>query len=228
MIESVQKLHAVVPLLSRSLAQDGRRLVVRAWKSPRDVEESVRAVEPDNVVAILDLMMGRRVVKVTEEIEALELKLAILEDKVKCADDMICEGEFTRGQAVVYINQHYGHNDHSSAARTEVQYQGCSTYRMVSHGGVHGITRATTEQKSKTASFDIGTDLHRDGNNLKNSSNYCATFGQEQGGQLWLEAKDVNEAQADRMDRVNYELNLEALWTIPSTVGVWNVAEGAR
>ena len=38
MIESVQKLHAVVPLLSRSLAQDGRRLVVRAWKSPRDVE----------------------------------------------------------------------------------------------------------------------------------------------------------------------------------------------
>ncbi|CAE7742016.1 unnamed protein product, partial [Symbiodinium necroappetens] len=76
----------------------------------------------------------RRCVEVTAEIEALELKLAILEDKVKCCgwardDDMICEGDFIRGhhnQAVVYVNQHYGHNDHSSEARTDA---GIKSYR---------------------------------------------------------------------------------------------------
>ena len=92
------------------------------------------------------------------------------------------------------------------------------TYGMFTHGGVHGVTRASKEQAAVTrylnyfgrvhlgnsatwtsvsVTSDVGTEVHRDGNNLKETRNYSCTFGQTEGGQLWLEDTNVDESQAN-------------------------------
>ncbi|CAE7294300.1 GIP [Symbiodinium sp. CCMP2592] len=92
------------------------------------------------------------------------------------------------------------------------------TLGMYTHGGVHGVTRASKELDvavrylnhfgrhhlpddaawtSISITRDLGTELHRDGNNLKGTSNYCATFGQDSGGNLWLEENGLSEGQAN-------------------------------
>ncbi|CAE6927736.1 unnamed protein product [Symbiodinium sp. CCMP2456] len=173
--------------------------------------------------------------EVTAEIEALELKLALLKDKA----GKICEEDFVRGhynQAVIYVNQHHEHYDHSGkfdwqdysfvncqklldeislfedknnlraihyndesenaryATTATKDYDGLVRY-LNHFGKAHLGGHATWTSISVTQ--DAGTEAHRDSNNLKGSSNYCVTFGQDRGGQLWLEAQGVDEAQAN-------------------------------
>ena len=96
----------------------------------------------------------------------------------------------------------------------------CVTYGLFTHGGVHGLTRATKDEDalvrflnyfarhhlgedatwtSISLTKNIAIDVHRDSNNLRGSLNHCVTFGQEDGGGLWLEV-DVDEAQAQGKD----------------------------
>ena len=92
------------------------------------------------------------------------------------------------------------------------------TYGMFTHGGVTGLTKVTKEAEpivrylngfakahlkddaawtSFSVTKNIGTNVHRDSNNLRGSANYCFTTGQQEGGHLWLEAEDVSEDQAN-------------------------------
>ncbi|CAE6942423.1 RE2 [Symbiodinium sp. CCMP2592] len=172
---------------------------------------------------------------VQAEIAALELKLAVLKDKARGRQ---------RGYAEIYVNEHHEHYDHVSGTRAEADdYKLLSdvigskpgplraihtdptfedhayvTLGMFTHGGVHGVTRATQELDglvrylnhfgkahlpseaswtSISVTQDVGTEVHRDSNNLRGSSNFCVTFGQGSGGNLWLETKDLDEAQAN-------------------------------
>ncbi|CAE7295005.1 unnamed protein product, partial [Symbiodinium sp. CCMP2592] len=92
----------------------------------------------------------------------------------------------------------------------------CVTYGLFTHGGVHGLTRATkdddalvrflnhfgrehlgdeTKWTSISVTKNVAIGIHKDSNNLRGSLNYCTTVGQQSGGDLWLEA-DIDEAQA--------------------------------
>ena len=94
--------------------------------------------------------------------------------------------------------------------------QNYATYGMFTHGGVHGITKATKEDDalvrylnhfgrehlgsdatwtSISVTKDVEIEVHRDSNNLRGTTNFCVTFGQKSGGNLWLE-EDVTETQA--------------------------------
>ena len=89
------------------------------------------------------------------------------------------------------------------------------TYGLFTHGGVHGLTRASKDNDailrylnnlgrehlgeeatwtSISVTRNIGVNVHRDSNNLKDSKNYTVTFGQDAGGDIWME-EDVNESQ---------------------------------
>ena len=89
------------------------------------------------------------------------------------------------------------------------------TYGLFTHGGVHGLTRASKDNDailrylnnlgrehlgdeatwtSISVTRNIGVSVHRDSNNLKDSKNYTVTFGQDAGGDIWME-EDVDENQ---------------------------------
>ncbi|CAE7261007.1 RE2 [Symbiodinium sp. CCMP2592] len=93
------------------------------------------------------------------------------------------------------------------------------TVGMYTHGGVHGITRATKDSdaivrylnhfgkrhlgeqatwSSISITKNVSCDIHRDSNNLRGSQNYCATFGQRAGGELWLEEEIDEDGAGDK------------------------------
>ena len=44
----------------------------------------------------------------------------------------------------------------------------------------------------------MSSNLHRDSRNGRGSKNYCVTFGQDQGGGLWLEVEDPTEDEVNQ------------------------------
>ena len=106
------------------------------------------------------------------------------------------------------------------------------TYGMFTHGGVRGLTTATKEHcnlvrylngfakfhlqgegtwSSISVTKNVSSGLHRDSHNARGSENHCVTFGQRDGGGLWLELQDPSE------DVVNSN---EAQWKKDKT-GAW-------
>ena len=97
------------------------------------------------------------------------------------------------------------------------------TFGLFTHGGVQGITKLTVDRphlcrylnsfgcakidsgqtwSSISIGKDVETGVHRDYNNLKGTANHTCSFGQEAGGQVWLEDKQVNEEDAKLTDLV--------------------------
>ena len=89
------------------------------------------------------------------------------------------------------------------------------TYGMFTHGGVVGITTKTREDDhvvrylngygkhhvgggaswtSVSVTRDVATEVHHDYHNYKGSKNFTTSVGQESGGGLWLEDRDITEA----------------------------------
>ena len=88
------------------------------------------------------------------------------------------------------------------------------TYGLFSHGGVVGLTNKTREHdnvvrylngfarhqlgreatwSSVSLSYNVRTESHHDYHNLRNTNNYTISIGQDSGGGLWIEDKDVTE-----------------------------------
>ena len=97
------------------------------------------------------------------------------------------------------------------------------TFGLFTHGGVQGVTKLTVDHPhlcrylnsfgaSKVdsgqtwSSISIGKNIeagvHRDYNNLKGTANHTCSFGQDGGGQVWLEDKRVSEEDAKKTDYV--------------------------
>ena len=93
------------------------------------------------------------------------------------------------------------------------------TFGLFTHGGVQGVTRCTTEWphlcrymnafaehklekgatwSSFTLARNVVANVHHDYNNLRGSANHSCSFGQDGGGQLWLEDKDVQETDTEK------------------------------
>ncbi|CAE7634004.1 RE2 [Symbiodinium sp. CCMP2592] len=92
------------------------------------------------------------------------------------------------------------------------------TLGLYTHGGTFGITTRTKEQSamaryinefgkrhlgkgatwtSVTIAFNTETDVHHDFHNLKGTYNHAVSFGQESGGGLWIENKEINEGNLE-------------------------------
>ncbi|CAE6950397.1 GIP [Symbiodinium sp. CCMP2592] len=88
------------------------------------------------------------------------------------------------------------------------------TFGMFTHGGVQGLTKLTIEKPhlcrylnafatrkldkgsawtSVTIGLNVRAGVHHDYNNLRGTSNYTCSFGQTNGGELWLEDRDLQE-----------------------------------
>ena len=84
-------------------------------------------------------------------------------------------------------------------------------------GGVKGLTRSTTEHtnlvrylnafarahlgegaswSSVMVTKGVGSKVHHDFHNMAGTSNYCASFGQEYGGELWIATPDIDDEEA--------------------------------
>ncbi|CAE7241098.1 RE2 [Symbiodinium sp. CCMP2592] len=92
------------------------------------------------------------------------------------------------------------------------------TLGLYTHGGTFGITTRTKEQSamaryinefgkrhlgkgatwtSVTIAFNTETDVHHDFHNLKGTYNHAVSLGQESGGGLWIENKEINEGNLE-------------------------------
>ena len=88
------------------------------------------------------------------------------------------------------------------------------TFGLFSHGGVFGVTNNTknyssvvkyvnafgrhhlgpkAEWTSVTLTHDAGAEVHHDYNNLRDTSSYVVSLGQDAGGGLWVEDRKVKE-----------------------------------
>ena len=88
-------------------------------------------------------------------------------------------------------------------------------------GGVKGVTKATTEHtnlvrylnafagahiddkatwSSVIVTKGAESKVHHDFHNMAGSSNYCASFGQEYGGELWIAAPGITDEEAEGKD----------------------------
>ena len=109
------------------------------------------------------------------------------------------------------------------------------TFGLFTHGGVQGITKLTVEYPHLSrylnhfASLRLGANatwtsvsigknvnakVHRDYNHLRGSSNYACSFGQSQGGGLWLEDRNINEQDTEKTGLV-WKRGAGGAWLLP-------------
>ncbi|CAE7528745.1 Copia protein [Symbiodinium microadriaticum] len=169
-------------------------------------QHSVLGVNPEpNVGDRRDLPPGERLAKAAYDkgdftYETLKVVLEAADLRPRRND---------RGEAFTDNNDHKKHS--------------YFTFGLFTHGGVQGVTKLTVDRPhlcrylnsfgaSKIdsgqtwSSISIGKNIeagmHRDYNNLKGTANHTCSFGQDSGGQVWLEDKRVSEEDAKKTDYV--------------------------
>ena len=169
-------------------------------------QHSVLGVNPEpNVGDRRDLPPGERLAKAAYDKGDFTYKT--LKAVLEAAD--LRPRRNDRGEAFADNNDHKKHS--------------YFTFGLFTHGGVQGVTKLTVDRShlcrylnsfgaSKIdsgqtwSSISIGKNIeagvHRDYNNLKGTANHTCSFGQDGGGQVWLEDKRVSEEDAKKTDYV--------------------------
>ena len=100
---------------------------------------------------------------------------------------------------------------------------GYSSYGLFVHGGTHGVTVASQDHghltryinaygrhhlekgatwSTFTLSVNVQSKLHHDAHNLRGSQNHCISLGQDSGGGVWVQHRDLSEREANTAEVV--------------------------